>query len=399
MTDRNDSDSLSLRSGERGRGEGRHLVDGRANLLFASLFVLSCATTPAVVKPPPEAPPAPPAAAVCPTAAPVPFVETGSSFGSKVEKVCLVGAGDESYLKLHELVAPREGTLLDADAVRSDIDAMFRQGLLKDVVVLAQPLASQGVMLIYVVTEYDWITSVEFSGVNMVSRDQLAEIAHSGVQASPFVLKTLGDTVRALYADLGYSQAKVDFELKSVGAGKSALTVKVEEGAQVRVASISFEGAKQLGEIELRKVIRSTIGAPYLQEFAERDVLALTTLYFDHGMVNVAIQNSARPLAMPAGAVALVFEVNEGDVFRLGKVSLKGFSLGAEKDVLKNMEAKPKSIFSRSALQRDMERLRARAQLQGHAVEIIPLTTVDSKKKIIDVAFELEKKPGGPIRF
>ncbi len=367
---------------------------------FASLLgLLSCATTPVVTKPVAEPAPTLPTVATCPTKAPVPFVETGTSAGSKVEKVCLVGASEDSYLKLHELVAPREGTTLDPDVVRTDIETMFQQGLLKDVVVLAQPLASQGVMLIYVVTEYDSITSVDFTGVNVVTKDQLAELAHTGIQASPFVLKTLTETVEALYAGLGYSQAKVGFELKSVGAGKAALTLKVEEGAQVKVASISFEGAKQLKELELRKVIKSTIGAPYLEEFAERDVISLTTLYFDHGMVNVAIQNNARPLAAPAGAVALVFEVKEGDVFRLGKVSLTGFSLGVEKDLLKNMEAKPKSVFSRSALQRDMEKLRARAQLQGHTVEIVPLTTVDADKKVIDVAFELQKKPGGQIRF
>ena len=32
-------------------------------------------------------------------------------------------------------------------------------------------------------------------------------------------------------------------------------------------------------------------------------------------------------------------------------------------------------------------------------VEIVPLTTLDAEKKVIDVAFELEKKPGGQIRF
>jgi outer membrane protein insertion porin family len=367
--------------------------------LLASALTLSCATTTAAPKPTPETPPALPTVAVCPTKAPIPFTEAGSSAGAKVEKVCLVGASEDSYLKLHELVAPREGTTLDPDAVRTDIETMFQQGLLKDVVVLAQPLASQGVMLIYVVTEYDTITSVDFSGVSVVTRDQLAELAHTGIQASPFVLKTLAETVEALYAGLGYSQAKVGFELKPVSAGKSALTLKVEEGAQVKVASISFEGAKQLGEVELRKVIKTTIGSPYLEEFAQRDVIALTTLYFDHGMVNVAIQNAARPLAVPPGAVALVFEVKEGDVFRLGKVSLTGFSLGVEKDLLKNMEAKPKSVFSRSALQRDMERLRARAQLQGHTVEIVPLTSIDAEKKVIDVAFELQKKPSGQIRF
>ena len=55
-----------------------------------------------------------------------------------------MGASEDSYLRLHELVAPREGSPLDADAVRSDIEALFAQGQLKDVVVVAQPLRQQG---------------------------------------------------------------------------------------------------------------------------------------------------------------------------------------------------------------------------------------------------------------
>ena len=47
------------------------------------------------------------------------------------------------------------------------------------------------------------------------------------------------------------------------------------------------------------------------------------------------------------------------------------------------------------------ERLRARAELLGIIVEITPLTTIDTVKKTIDVAFELEKKSriGGKIHF
>ena len=56
-------------------------------------------------------------------------------------------------------------------------------------------------------------------------------------------------------------------------------------------------------------------------------------------------------------------------------------------------------MFSRAVLQRDMERIRARAKQRGFTVEITPLTTVDADKKTIDVAFELEKKPSSSIQF
>lgn len=366
-------------------------------LALALILSAGCATTPAVVKPAPvEAAPAAPAAPVCPTG-PVPFTESTSVVGAVVEKVCLVGASEDGYLRMHELVAPREGSPLDADAVRSDLEALFSQGLLRDVVVVAQPLPSKGVMLTYLVTEYDWITRVDFTGVTAVKTDDFKEIAHAGVRAAPYVIKTLTDTIEALYDGLGYTQAKAVATVKSLGGGNAALSLAVDEGPQVTVGAISFEGAKQVPQAELRKALRSAVGSVFLQELVERDTLALTTVYFDHGMVNVAVVNTTR--ALPKGAVEVVFQVKEGDVFRMGRVSLTGFAVGAEKDVLKGLEAKPKSVFSRSVLQRDMERIRARAKEKGFMVEITPLTTVDSEKKTIDVAFELEKRPNPNIQF
>lgn len=368
---------------------------------LALMFFSGCATTTAAVKP--VLPVAEPAAVVvaapaCPTG-PLSFTQDGAPVGERVEKVCLVGASEDSYLRLHELVAPREGAPLDITAVRADLEALFEQGLLRDVVVVAQRLPSKGVMLTYVVTEYEWVSKVEFTGVSGVKPDELKEVAHAGVRANPFILKAISDRIEAIYEGLGYNKTKAVPTVKSLGGGNAELTLAVVEGPRLTVTAIQFEGAKQVPAAELHKVLRSAVGSVYLQELADRDTLALTTVYFDHGMVNVAVTNATRPLAAPEGAVELVFQVKEGDVYRMGKVTLTGFPIGGEKDVLKTMEAKPKSVFSRSVLQRDMERIRARARLKGFVVEVTPITSVDSGKKTIDVTFELEKRPNPDIQF
>lgn len=367
----------------------------RASLL--TVLLAGCATSSAVVVKPQEEKKAPlPPPLTC-AAADVSLSAGAPLAGAMVEKVCLVGASEDSYLRLHELVAPREGAPLDLEAVRGDIEALFGQGQLKDVVVVAQPLESKGVVLSYLVTEYEWISKVDFTGVSAVKVDDFKELAHAGVRASPVVLKTLIDTVKALYAGLGYPQTKVAPTLQSLGGGNAALLLKVDEGPQVKVTAISFEGVKQVKEPELRKALKLVTGAPYLAEVAERDAVALTTVYFDHGLINVAITSDLRPKSPTE--LEVVFQVKEGDVFRMGKVTLTGFPVGEEKDVLKGMEAKPKSVFSRTVLQRDMERIRARAKQRGFTVDITPLTTVDADKKTIDVAFELEKKPSSSVQF
>lgn len=361
------------------------------------LFLLAgCATATATVKPPEEKVVAAPAPLTCP-AADVAISAGAPMAGAVVEKVCLVGASEDSYLRLHELVAPREGAPLDPDAVRADIEALFAQGQLKDVAVVAQTLPSKSLVLSYLVTEYAWISKVDFTGVNAVKTDDFKELAHAGVRASPVVLKLLSQTVKALYAGLGYPQAKVEHTLQSLGGGNVALLLEVTEGAQVKVGAISFEGVKQVKEPELRKALKVSAGAPYLADLVERDVLALTTVYFDHGMINVAVTTDTRPKS--ESVLEVVFKVKEGEVYRMGKVTLTGFPVGDEKEVLKGLEAKPKTVFSRSVLQRDIERVRERAKKRGFTVDITPLTTVDADKKTIDVAFELEKKPSSSIQF
>ena len=369
---------------------------GMKSLLAAAVLLVGCATSTAVVKPAEEKKVWAPAPLSCADAN-VEIAAGAPAPGAMVEKVCLVGASEDSYLRLHEIVAPREGSPLDADAVRSDIDALFGQGQLKDVVVVAQPLESKGIVLTFLVTEYEWISKVDFTGVSAMKVDDFTALAHAGVRASPVVLKTLNDTVKALYAGLGYPQAKIASSVKSLGKGNAALLLEVVEGPQVKVSAVLFEGVKQVKEPELRKSLTLITGAPYLAEVAERDVLALTAIYFDHGMINVAITPDLR--AKSATELEVVFQVKEGEVYRMGKVTLTGFSVGDETEVLKGIEAKPKSVFSRSVLQRDLERVRARAKQRGYTVDITPLTTVDPGKKIIDVAFELEKKPSSSIQF
>jgi outer membrane protein assembly factor BamA len=86
------------------------------------------------------------------------------------------------------------------------------------------------------------------------------------------------EVVEALYDGLGYTQAKAVATVKSLGGGSAALSLAVDEGPQVMVGAISFEGAKQVPQAELRKALRSAVGSVFLQELVERDTLALTTV-------------------------------------------------------------------------------------------------------------------------
>ena len=94
-----------------------------------------------------------------------------------------------------------------------------------------------------------------------------------------------------------------------------------------------------------------------------------------------------------AGDVATVaFTVKEGLVFKIGKLRLAGESLGVEKEVLASLETKPKAVFSRSIIMKDIEALRARAKAHGLGdVDVTPETDVDPKALTIDLKFDVTR--------
>ncbi len=354
-------------------------------VLVAMLFV-GCATAPAPKPEPvaPSSPPPTPARAECPTTLPV-LSEAGSAFGSIIDKVCLVGAGDEKHLRLNEAIAPREGQPLDAAAVRDDLEQLFTEGELKDVIVVAQPLDPKRVVLSYFVTEYAELTDVKVEGLSALKPEEVRDIVHAGLRASPQLVKRTVATLKELYAEAGYPKAKIDGVLEG-----TVLRLTVSEGPHAVVKTVTFEGAKKLGEAKLKGSLRLVKGATFKEDLTQVDSLTITSMYLDSGFIEARVEAASTMDA--SGAVDLTWKITEGDMFRIGTVSFKGLAPSTEKTVLKSFETKSKAVFSRAKLKRDIGLIEEVARRAGTPVEVTPITSVNREKHTIDVQLELKPK-------
>lgn len=354
-------------------------------VLVAMMFV-GCVSAPAP-KPEPVAPPPPPstpARAECPSTLPV-LTERGDAFGSIIEKVCLIGAGDEKHLRLNEAIAPREGQPLDAAAVRDDLEQLFTEGELKDVIVVAQPLDPKRVVLSYFVTEYPELSDVKVEGLSALKPEEVRDIVHAGLRASSQLVKRTVATLKELYAEAGYPKAKIDGVLEG-----TVLRLTVSEGPHAVVKTVTFEGAKKLGEAKLKGSLRLVKGATFKDELTQVDTLTITSTYLDSGFIEARVEAATTMDA--SGAVDVIWKVTEGDSFKLGTLSFEGLTFSTEKAVLKSFESKSKGVFSRAMLKRDIGRLEDVARRAGTPVEVIPITSVNRDKHTIDVQFELKPK-------
>lgn len=344
------------------------------------LLGLGCATTPAPV----AAVDVAPKELRCPTAPPASAEWAPQRvFGARVEKVCLVGAGDETSLRLREAVAPREGLVLSAEGVRADLADLYRTELVSQASAYAELLPSKGLMLTYVVTERALVTSVLVEGAPSLPEEVRRSLQQTGVRDTPTQRERLVEQATTFYEGAGYPEATVNVEAVTPGV----LKVQVSEGKRVLVNAVRFEGVKQVPEAELAKLVLTKRGAPMRQVVLDADVLQVTGLYLDRGLVMATVTTKQVPAA--DGNVDLVFVAQEGDLYRVGTVTVKGVALAPA--VLKRLESKTGTVFSRAVIKRDLDRLSALEGMNGR-YEVLPVTNVDASKKRINLTFEFEER-------
>jgi len=142
---------------------------------------------------------------------------------------------------------------------------------------------------------------------------------------------------------------------------------------------VELAGNAHAKSADLAKVMDLPPG-PWNEARVARATLQINAYYYDHGYVNVSVEQ-------PAPSAAPKFVIKEGDQFHIGKLAIKDTPPAEEKKLLAALGVKKGDVFSRAAMTAGMQKL----QDATKAADITPVTTLDAAKKTIDITFELQK--------
>jgi len=168
-------------------------------------------------------------------------------------------------------------------------------------------------------------------------------------------------SMRGLYQANGFLDARVDAQVEDDYQGKEGdlfIRFKVEEGRQTRVASLAIEGIHAFKEEDLLTVVGSTPGQPYSDFNVTTDRDNILALYFNEGFPEATFSATAetvapvpsapsetngsnsvaslpkeskakekelKPAIEQAGAVRLVYRIQEGPQTRVRHVWIGGY--------------------------------------------------------------------------
>ena len=306
----------------------------------------------------------------------------------------------------------KTGTLLSAESVRSDIQAIFGMGYFDDIEVLAEPSPSRPgeVKLTYSLKERPVIAKLSFEGNEQISTSDLKDVIKVKEWSILDINKVKEDVslIQKHYEDKGFYLAKVNFSVVQTKPDEVELTYKISDYEKVQIKRIIFLNNKHFTDDELKAALPETREGGFLSfisssgNFKEssfkQDLQRLTYFYLDHGYVHFRYENPVVTISDDKKWLFISIYVEEGDQFQMGSLDFSGDILFSRDELHDALTLKSNETFSISKRNADIQTLTEKYQDLGYAfVNVIPKMNIHDDTKLVDIDYSFEK--GNLVHF
>lgn len=202
------------------------------------------------------------------------------------------------------------------------------------------------------------------------------------------------EAIKDLYFNNGYIKVLVaDPEIQLTDDKKGMIiSIQVSEGDQYKISSIAIVGNKVYPESELRQKITSSPGAVFSKEVLKKDIAAITDLYTQHGYALANVFPDIVP-AEAAKQIALSYKIEEGDIYRIGRIEITGNTRTRDKVIRREIRLDEGEIFNSALLKRSYERINNLNLFE--TVELVPKPRYE--EKLLDMDVKVKERATGFI--
>jgi outer membrane protein insertion porin family len=307
---------------------------------------------------------------------------------------------EEEAIRVH--LTSRAGEPLNRQAVDKDIRMIYEMGFFSDVE--AQVNDENGrTILVYQVRERPLIREVRIEGNKGVSKDdfETALKIHPRTILNPVKIRRGIEDVKKAYEKKGFLDAEITYRTEASASGDAIVTFTVNENEKVGVKDVVFEGNKAFSTDQLRSVMATRkknflsrfMGSGVLNNDAlKTDVERLTAFYYDHGYINVRIDEPR--VERREDGLYLTMRIDEGEQYQVGDIGFGGEVPGGEERAKLLVTLQKGQTFKASTLRDDVFRLTGYFSDQGYAfVNVEPETDVHPEDQIINITYQVDKGP------
>ncbi len=366
----------------------------RLGFAAATGALLAC-SAPAHVTPAPP-PAVEPAAASSPVAdahrcssIPVPSTAIASTDLRTLAIVFVGTRGTDAPEKVCDALKTLAGAALDMNAVDADVRRLFETGLFDDVSVVREPVPG-GIAVVFEPKPLGVFASARIEGVRGIAGIDDGMLPAAGL-LDPVMIHATTREIQSRLAREGYRHADVLVRHDARDDGAAELVFRVEANVETHLHGVTFDGSSKLGEAELLHAMTSKIGGPVSDELLAYDALVLSAAYYDHGFLDVHIDDPVVVESKDATLGDVTYRIHEGDPYRVGKVHVTGDLLDPERDYIRHyITLTTGEVFSRTTILGDIDRITEYQRARGFPSTVEPETALNPEKKTVDLTLHVK---------
>ena len=305
------------------------------------------------------------------------------------------------------VIQTKKGHSFDYEKLDQDLRDVYRMGYFKDVRIETEP-GPKGKRVIFRVVEKPSIGKISFEGNKKIKADDLKKelgIKLYSILDENNVKQSVG-RLKDFYRKKGYYNAQIEETTESLPNNEVLLRYAIKEQKKVFIYKIQFLGNKAFDEDELKDLMQTSekgffsfiTDSGYLdKEKLNFDMQKIASFYQNHGYINAKVGEPKVSYVKEKG-LKITVEVEEGEQYTVGKVSVEGDLIQDADELLKKVRIGKEKEYNRETVRKDMLTLRNLYADEGYAyAEVSPSTERDEKAKKVNITYKVSQ--GAKVRF
>jgi len=249
--------------------------------------------------------------------------------------------------------------------------------------------------------EKQLLNNVTFEGNSAINDSTLLEDSSLEIDTfyEGFEMARAIESIKNSYKTQGYADVQVEAKLDEDNDNNTvSLNFEINEGKQVVVSEIVFEGNKNFESKNLSNQIESKTkslfrSGYYSETKVQADIESLLNFYYDRGYIMASVEQPTQEVVEESDSekqIKLIYKVIEGDIWKIGSVALEGNELISDEELISNLSLKEGDVFNRGLWMSNLSSISKIYYDKGYInLSINPLTQVNEEDSLINFTIKI----------
>lgn len=348
----------------------------------------------------------------------------------KVAEIRVIGNKRIETDAIKRKIKTEPGDVFIPDRLSKDLAGIYSMGYFDDIRVTAKN-SEKGKVVEFHIQETPTIREILITGSDAYDDEEIKKemTIKPGSNFNVFKIKREVRRIESMFKEKDYHNVVVTYKIEPLENNQANLQIIIEQGEEVLVQKIEFQGNKMFSKEELQDLkmkqpgIEGWFPFSWLLDDSElgemdtteegffsfitgsgelkpetlsNDTAKLNAFYRNHGFMDARIGEPE--IDFRKDGIYIKIKVNEGSRFKVGSVDITGDLILPKEELLAQLKIQNEEYVNSGLLRKDILTLTDIYADQGYFyADIYPRPDKDAEKLVADIIFVIKK--GKPVYF